>query len=611
MATLSSEIESTYEVLQRMGGGMGAVYKVRHRLFGEIRIIKVMQAAPAANQDLKNHFSVEGKRGRQLKHRNIAEVLDYQIGSNGNPHLIMEYIDGVNLRDELARRGGPLDPATVRTIGVQTLAALGYLHGRSLIHRDISPENLMITRDTEGSLLVKLIDLGIATSLEDAATLTRAGDFMGKISYASPEQFGGVVDARSDIYSLGVVLYELLTAAKPITGTNTAECIAAHCRTPPQPFSETDPQGHVSEAFRRVVLKALEKRPEDRYQTAAEFAAGLQTTLPASEAISIALAAPASTVTSDVTPPVPRTIRVEPQLAEATEIMPVPQPGRREPVVWQFVAVAGLVVSLAFVTAALFEKAKKRRIAPVTPSQSTAASPAVDGQPAGVSIVIEAPRPDGPASSPPPQLAVSSPPPFIDQSPMRMPSPSKSVPTVHQDAGSTKTHRPSNLSTTTKKSRTQSADPEPLRAADPSPARKDWSSRVVPDLVEGDRQRKRALAFSNAHQWSSAISAWREFIRVYSGINVTADHAAYYNLGVAYEALQDWREAADAFERAALADANINDTNNLLRLGRCYGKLGRWPDAVATYERVLRVNPANDTAKRSLLFALQQQPRLQ
>ena len=210
---------------------MGAVYKVRHSLFGEVRVIKVMQAALTENQALKDRFSAEAKRGKQLKHRNIAEVLDFQIGSNGNPHLIMEYVDGVNLRDEIVRRGAPLDPESVVRIGVQALAALGYLHDRHLIHRDISPDNLMIARDADGTPLVKLIDLGIAKSLEETVALTRAGDFMGKMSYASPEQFSGNADARSDFYSLGVVLYELLTAARPITGTSTAALIMAHCQT--------------------------------------------------------------------------------------------------------------------------------------------------------------------------------------------------------------------------------------------------------------------------------------------------------------------------------------------------------------------------------------------
>jgi serine/threonine-protein kinase len=229
MTVLSPELESTYEVLDTMGGGMGAVYKVRHRLFGEIRIIKVMQAALKDDSSLRERFAAEAKRGKQLKHRNIAEVQDFQIGSDGNAYLIMEFIDGVNLREAFFRTGQPLDPRTVVAIAEQALAALGYLHARNLIHRDISPENLMVTKDEDGCLMIKLIDLGIAKSLEDnTIALTRAGDFMGKLSYASPEQFGEKVDSRSDFYSLSIVLYELLTRFKPITAANTGAFVMAH-----------------------------------------------------------------------------------------------------------------------------------------------------------------------------------------------------------------------------------------------------------------------------------------------------------------------------------------------------------------------------------------------
>jgi tetratricopeptide (TPR) repeat protein len=131
----------------------------------------------------------------------------------------------------------------------------------------------------------------------------------------------------------------------------------------------------------------------------------------------------------------------------------------------------------------------------------------------------------------------------------------------------------------------------------------------TPDLVEGDRQRARALAFSNAHQWQEAATAWQQFIHDYSGVKPAADHAAYYNLGIAYESLQNWHEAAEAFERAAVTNNGSSDTNNQLHLARCYGKLGRWNDAVATYEGVLRSEPQNEIAKRSLPLALQQAPR--
>jgi serine/threonine protein kinase len=618
MTTLPAEVEANYEVLQTMGGGMGTVYKVRHRHFGETRIIKVMQASLADNQELKDRFTAEAKRGKQLKHRNIAEVLDYQIGSNGSPYLVMEYIDGINLRDEFVRRAGPLDPATVVNIGVQTLAALEYLHQRNLIHRDISPDNLMIARVTDGSPLIKLIDLGIAKSLEDNSILTQTGNFMGKVSYASPEQFGGVVDARSDIYSLGVVLYELLTAAKPITGANTAACIMAHCQKPPRPFSETDPRGHVPEALRSVVLKALEKKPEDRYQTAAEFSSALQRALPGAEAIPIAVMPPVGprekTTPSrplPAAPPTPSTLIEQAPIhlpAAGTVIIPAAQRNRGMQTVWLLVAVVAALIGIVFFAAVLLERIKNGKTVPGTSARSTVQSPAVTGQPSGASIAIVAPNPVAPPPRRPEPVAISSAAPvIIDEAPTTSPLPSSPPPPAVSHTAPPET-RPVTDSPVRKIAGTITIEPETHRAADPP-----VSQQVAPpqhhlDLAEGDHQRKQALAFSNAHQWASAATAWRQFIHDYSGVNLNADHAAYYNLGVAYEALEQWNEAADAFERASLADINFSDPNNLLRLGRSYGKVGRWTDAVATYRRVLRIDPTNEIAKRSLLVALKRQP---
>ncbi len=281
MSLLSPEVASTYEILEEMGeGGMGAVYKVRHRVFGEVCVIKVMRAELHNNDRLRQRFESEARKGKQLDHPNIARVLNFFVGGNGNPHLVMEYVGGVNLA-QVMRLGKPLGAETVVAIGTQALAALGCMHSRKLIHRDISPDNLMIAKDAEGQLVVKLIDLGIAKSLEEGTSYTDAGTFIGKYVYASPEQFGDPVDGRSDLYSMGVVLYELLTTALPIIGTSFSSFALAHASRPPLPFAETDPQSRVPDSLRRVVLKALEKLPENRFQTAEEFAAALRATLPA------------------------------------------------------------------------------------------------------------------------------------------------------------------------------------------------------------------------------------------------------------------------------------------------------------------------------------------
>jgi len=277
MTTLSQEIEAKYEVLQKMGeGGMGSVYKVRHRFLDDVQVIKLMQAKFQENAELKTRFLREAKTAKQLKHPNIAEVIDFNLTADGTAYIVMEFIEGVNMGEVLARTGGPLDFRLVVTVARQTLTALGFLHRKKFVHRDISPDNLMLTRDSEGNVLVKLIDLGITKSIEETRNLTMAGKFIGKVQYASPEQFGGEVDRRSDLYSFGIVMYELLTGIKPIGGSDYLNIITGHMTRPPRPFEETDPNARVPILLRRAVLKALEKNPDHRHQTADEFAEALK-----------------------------------------------------------------------------------------------------------------------------------------------------------------------------------------------------------------------------------------------------------------------------------------------------------------------------------------------
>jgi serine/threonine-protein kinase len=258
-------------------GGMGAVYKVRHNELDRICVIKVMHLQLQNNPALRQRFLGEAKKGAQVNHPNVAAVLDFFVGSNGTACLVMEYVDGKNLADVLDQRPEPFDYKEAAEIARQALAALACLHAMKLVHRDISPDNLMLTHDSAGNLLVKLIDLGIAKSLEETGGSDGTGFFIGKGAYAPPEQFGNHVDARSDIYAMGVVLYKMLTKTLPIVANDFAGFYAAHHKnTPPRPFSETDPEGLVPEGVRRVVLKALEKKPESRFQSAEEFREALQ-----------------------------------------------------------------------------------------------------------------------------------------------------------------------------------------------------------------------------------------------------------------------------------------------------------------------------------------------
>src|SRR5579863_1359559 len=255
---------------------MGAIYKVRHRLLDEIRVIKLMRPQLVDDEELRARFVREAQVAIKLRHPNIAHLYDFTADEDGTAFIVMEYIRGKTL-EELLKTAGPPPLGLTLEIAHQSLRAIGYLHGKGFVHRDISPDNLMLTEDPDGNPQIKLIDLGIAKILGGPEVqLTQAGAFLGKVRYASPEQFGSegvpTADASGDLYSFGVVLYELLTGTYPISGRDPSSIIAGHLFRPPIAFDETDRDNRLSAGLRTAVLKALAKKASDRPVSAQEFA---------------------------------------------------------------------------------------------------------------------------------------------------------------------------------------------------------------------------------------------------------------------------------------------------------------------------------------------------
>ncbi|MCB9377848.1 MAG: serine/threonine protein kinase [Holophagales bacterium] len=269
-------IEGKYEVVRKLSeGGMGVLYLVRHRQLEELRVIKVLRSTLDSEHDLKERFLREAKVAIRLRHPNIAQLYDFSVDDDGSAFMVMEYIDGVNVED-FCKEASLLEQPMVLEVARQSLRALRFLHSKHFVHRDIAPDNLMITRDAEGHLLVKLIDLGIVKVLRDESQKSLAGVYLGKPRYSSPEQLmGKELDGRSDLYSFGITLYEMLTGSFPIPGSDFASLVTGHLYRPHVPFDETDPQGRVPAELRKVVEKALRKDPNRRWSSAAELADAL------------------------------------------------------------------------------------------------------------------------------------------------------------------------------------------------------------------------------------------------------------------------------------------------------------------------------------------------
>jgi serine/threonine-protein kinase len=277
-------IDGKYQILDRLGvGGMGEIFKVRHIHLNELRVIKIMRPQIAADDQGLQRFLQEARTSTMIKHRNLAMLYDFAQLDDGSYYMVWEFIDGTNIQKWIAQNG-PAPPRLTIEIAIQALHGLDHLHSMGLIHRDISPENIMLSQDHHGKLLVKVIDFGIAKSLAEGESghgLTQTGMFLGKLKYASPEQAGFLkegehLDPRSDLYSFGIVMYEMLAGRAPFQATNPHGYILKHVTERPAAISETNPEVRVPGQLESIIFKSLEKSRDNRYRTAAEFASALE-----------------------------------------------------------------------------------------------------------------------------------------------------------------------------------------------------------------------------------------------------------------------------------------------------------------------------------------------
>ncbi len=271
----------SYRVLGLLGrGGMGSVYLAEHAVIGRKAAIKVLNPEIAADPEAVSRFFTEARAVNDIRHPNIIEVTDY--GQFESLYcIVMEYLEGETLAARLGRASA-LDEPTVIRIMKQCTSALGAAHDRGLVHRDIKPENIFLRAHPDYPDFVKLLDFGIAKLLGDGRGVghhTQTGSVLGTPAYMSPEQCLGesALDTRSDIYSLGVVIYQMLTGRPPFSGETLGRLIVCHVSEEAIPPCVLNPG--VSRAMNDVVMRTLQKKPKDRYQNARDLREALERVL--------------------------------------------------------------------------------------------------------------------------------------------------------------------------------------------------------------------------------------------------------------------------------------------------------------------------------------------
>lgn len=278
-------LEGQFHIIQKIGtGGMGSVYRASQPEMNRMVAIKILHPKLVNRRDLTSRFRREARAMSQLSHPNTVKVFMYGELEDGSLYIVMELLEGRNL-NQAVRRDGPIPAARAIPILIQVCAALQEAHALGIVHRDLKPENIFLCN--QGGLLdfAKVLDFGLAKVTErqmrpGSLILTQEGMVFGTPEFMSPEQAQGrELDARSDIYSLAIILYEALTGKLPFNAQTPMEYIQKHVLEVPIALSDRMPETPFPNGLQAVVTKALAKKPEDRWQSASEFATALHSVL--------------------------------------------------------------------------------------------------------------------------------------------------------------------------------------------------------------------------------------------------------------------------------------------------------------------------------------------
>ncbi len=276
---IGKTIAGRYEILQKLGeGGMGVVYKAMQTSVERIVALKILHPQMTVNEEALKRFQREAKTTSKLRHVNSIHIYDFGVEDNLS-FLVMEYIEGESL-DDVIRKSGPLGLPRFANIIRQVCYALAEAHELGIVHRDLKPGNIYLSRKRDGSEEVKVLDFGIAKVVgeqQNVTRLTQTGMIIGTPQYMSPEQVEGIpLDHRSDVYSLGIIMYELLTGETPFQAETPFQLLMKHVKEKPVPPRKFRPNLAIPEAVEKIVLKALEKDPAKRFQSISELQQSLE-----------------------------------------------------------------------------------------------------------------------------------------------------------------------------------------------------------------------------------------------------------------------------------------------------------------------------------------------
>ena len=277
-------LANVYEIHSIIGhGGMGVVYKARHAMMDRIVAIKMLKAQLITDSMSVKRFQQEVKASSRINHPHVVAVYNFGLTPQGLPYIVMDYLEGNTLAGVI-RRDGQLGVERGVKIISQACEGLAYAHKQGVVHRDLKPGNIVLTDYDGDSEFVKVVDFGVAKLMggtADSQRLTQAGDICGSPVYMSPEQcMGQELDWRSDIYSMGVVIYETLTGCLPLVGTTMVDTMAKQCSEMPPPFATARPDLYIPERIQQVVFKALAKDPNNRHQSMDELREDLYQAIP-------------------------------------------------------------------------------------------------------------------------------------------------------------------------------------------------------------------------------------------------------------------------------------------------------------------------------------------